>query len=101
MNWLVRSIQVCLILVFALDALIPLASIANLALRTSLVSDFSPSVLSLIQTQLALTGALARCFGAFRYAGLALVLEVLWVFYLRALNIISTYHAPLSGSQDY
>lgn len=101
MRWLVRSIQICLILVFVLDAVIPLASIIALAFRDSYVSDFSPTVLTLIQTQLALTGAIARFFGAFRYMGLVLVLDVLWIFYLRALAIVASYQMPMHMTRNY
>lgn len=100
MRWLVRSIQICLILLFLLDAVIPLVGISALALRSSYISDFSPTVFTLIQTQLAVTGAVARLFGAFRYLGLVMVLEVLWIFYLRALGIVASYRAHVNAP-DY
>lgn len=101
MRWLVRSIQICLILVFILDAVIPLAGIAAMAFRSAYVADFSPTVFTLIQTQLAVTGAVARFFGAFRYPGLVMILEVLWIFYQRSLAIVASYRTQMRSSFYY
>ena len=95
MRWLVRGIQFCLILVFVLDMIIPLAGIGALALRDAYDAAFSPSIVTLVQTHLGLAGAVARLFGSFRDLALAVLLEVLWTFYRRALAIVASYQMPV------
>jgi hypothetical protein len=99
MRWLVRSIQVCLLLVFMLEVLIPLAGIGALAMRQAYDADLSPSVVTLIQTEFAVAGAVERFFASSLYLALVLLLEVLWIFYLRAINIVSSYDMPVT--EDY
>ena len=95
MRWLVRGIQFCLILVFVLDVIIPLAGIGALALRDTYDANFSPSIVTLVQTQLGLASAIARLFGSFRDLALAVLLEVLWMFYLRAVAVVASYQMPV------
>ena len=94
MRWLVRGIEACLVLVFFMDLLIPLSGFADLAFRGSYNGDFAPSVFARIQTQLSAAGAVEHFFSAFRYLALALLLEILWIFYRRALEIVASYQPP-------
>ena len=95
MRWIVRSIQFCLILVFILDVIIPIAGIGALALRDAYDANFSPSIVTLVQTHLGMAAAVARLFGSFRDLALAVLLEVLWNFYQRALAIVASYQMPV------
>jgi len=95
MHWLIRSVQLCLVVVFVLDAMIPLAGIGAMALRTSYDADFSPSIVTIIQTQLGLASAIARLFGSFRDLALVVLLEVLRIFHERAVNIVASYQMPV------
>ncbi|MFZ1992325.1 MAG: hypothetical protein WAW96_21430 [Alphaproteobacteria bacterium] len=95
MRWLVRGLQFCLILVFILDAIISLAGIGAMALRDAYDANFSPTIVTLVQTDLGVASAIARLFGAFLYLALAVLLEVLWTFYQRALAIVASYQMPV------
>ncbi|HXZ68716.1 MAG TPA: hypothetical protein VEH07_09020 [Alphaproteobacteria bacterium] len=95
MRWLVRILQFCLILAFILDVIISLAGIGAMALRDSYDTNFSPSIVTIVQTNLGLAGAVARLFGSFLYLGLTVLLEVLWTFYQRALAIVASYQMPV------
>jgi hypothetical protein len=83
MRLIVRSIQVCLLLVFLIEASLAIAGIGAMAVRSTIVTDLAPSALQIVQTKLATITAVARFFAASQRLAVVVLLEVVWLFYAR------------------